>query len=63
MLRFQKRYDGDSQKTRELSREQFDARVAAQAEETRHVKANLIESNARLSYIKSRVRDVRGRRF
>lgn len=62
-LRFQKRYDGDSEKTRRLNEEQRDARIAAQAEETRQSRANLIESNARLSYIKSRIRDVRGRRF
>lgn len=62
-LRFQKRYDGDSAKTRDLNREQQEARIAANAEETRSVQANLIESNVRLSYIKSRIRDVRGRRF
>lgn len=63
VLRFQKRYDGDSQKTRELGREQAEARIAAMAEETRQVQANLIDSNVRLSYIKSRVQMVRGRRF
>lgn len=61
--RFQKRYDGDSQKTRELRDELTAARIAANAEETRQVQANLIESNPRLAYIKSRIRDVRGRRF
>lgn len=61
--RFQKRYDGDSAKTRELGRELADARIAAVSEETRQVQANLIESNVRLSYIKSRIRQVRGRRF
>lgn len=63
VLRFQKRYDGDSQKTRELGHELADARTYAQAEETRQARANLIESNVRLSYIKSRVRMVRGRVF
>lgn len=63
VLRFQKRYDGDSQKTRELDREQLNARIAANAEETRHVQANLLDSNERLAYIKSRVQAVRGRRF
>jgi hypothetical protein len=62
-LRFQKRYDGDSQKTRDLQREAMAARIAARAEETSQVKANLIESNTRLSYIKSLVRDSRGRLF
>jgi hypothetical protein len=61
--RFQKRYDGDSQKTRELGRELTEARIAAMAEETRQVGANLIESNARLVYLKSITRQVRGRRF
>ena len=63
VLRFQKRYDGDSQKTRELFREQQDARIAAQAEETRQVHANLIDSNVRLSYIKQSTRALRGRLF
>jgi Tail tubular protein len=63
VMRFQKRYDGDSAKTRELNKELTDARIAAMTEETRQVKANLIDSNARLSYIKSRVQMVRGRRF
>jgi hypothetical protein len=63
VMRFQKRYDGDSEKTRQLNKELLDARVAAVAEETRQVGANLIESNERLSYIKSRVRASRGRMF
>lgn len=63
VIRFQKRYDGDSTKTRQLQDEQRDARIAVTAEETRQVKANLIESNVRLSYIKSSIRGVRGRRF
>ena len=63
VIRFQKRYDGDSQKTRELGRELADARIACSSEETRQVQANLIESNVRLSYIKAQVRSVRGRRF
>jgi hypothetical protein len=63
VMRFQKRYDGDSEKTRTLKQELADAKAAANAEETRQVKANLIESNVRLMYIKSIVRDVRGRRF
>jgi hypothetical protein len=62
-MRFQKRYDGDSDKTRTLKEERNNAQIAAMAEETRQVKANLIESNVRLSYIKSRVRQVRGRVF
>jgi len=62
-LRFQKRYDGDSQKTRDLEKELKDARVAAMSEETTQVKANFIDSNQRLSYIKSVTRSVRGRRF
>lgn len=61
--RFQKRYDGDSTKTRQLGEERDTAKAEANAEETRQVAANLIEGNARLSYIKSRVRDIRGRRF
>lgn len=63
VLRFQKRYDGDSQKTRELGREQQEARIAAVAEETRQTKANLIESNVRLNYIKQSTRGIRGRMF
>lgn len=63
VLRFQKRYDGDSQKTRELADELKAARIAAQGEETRQVKANLIEANPRLTYIKQCVRGIRGRRF
>lgn len=63
VMRFQRRYDGDSDKSRQLAREVMDARMAANAEETRQVKANLIESNVRLSYIKSKVRAVRGRMF
>lgn len=61
--RFQKRYDGDSQKSRELRDELKEARIAANAEETRQVKANLIESNVRLTYIKQSTRALRGRRF
>jgi hypothetical protein len=61
--RFQKRYDGDSTKTRQLADELREARIQAQAEETRQAKANLIDANVRLSYIKSRVRDVRGVRY
>ena len=61
--RFQKRYDGDSQKSRELRDELNAARIAANAEETRQVKANLIESNVRLTYIKQSTRALRGRRF
>lgn len=61
--RFQKRYDGDSQKSRELREELKEARIAANAEETRQVKANLIESNVRLTYIKQSTRALRGRRF
>jgi hypothetical protein len=63
VLRFQKRYDGDSEKTRDLRKEVEAAMIAANTEETRQVQANLIESNVRLSYIKSRVRLVRGRKF
>jgi tail tube protein len=62
-LRFQKRYDGDSDKTRHLGVEMKEARIAAQGEETRQVQANLIDSNPRLQYIKSRIQQVRGRRF
>lgn len=63
VMRFQKRYDGDSTKTRQLADERDRARIEANAEETRQVKANLIESNVRLTYIKSLIRGVRGRRF
>lgn len=62
-LRFQKRYDGDSQKTRQLAEEAKAARIEANSEETRQGKVNLIESNERLTYIKSLVRDVRGRLY
>lgn len=61
--RFQKRYDGDSEKARSLMVELKDARIAAQAEETRMAQANLIEANPRLAYIKSKVRSLRGRQF
>jgi hypothetical protein len=63
VLRFQKRYDGDSTKTRQLLEEVREARIAANAEETTQAQANLIDSNPRLAYIKSRVQQVRGRRF
>ena len=63
VLRFQKRYDGDGAKASSLSTERNEARMAAVAEETRQVGANLIDSNPRLAYIKSRVRQVRGRVF
>jgi hypothetical protein len=63
VLRFQKRYDGDSDKTRSLTQERNEARIAANSEETRNAKANLIDSNPRLAYIKSTVRSVRGQRF
>jgi hypothetical protein len=62
-LRFQKRYDGDSTKTRALLEEVKEARIAANSEETTQAQANLIDSNPRLAYIKSRVQQVRGRRF
>lgn len=52
VLRFQKRYDGDSTKTRQLNDEQVAARVAATAEEIRQVGANLITENPRLQQIK-----------
>lgn len=63
VLRFQNRYDGDSTKTRRLEDERDAARREAGAEETRQVQANLIDSNARLSFIKSRVRAVRGQQY
>jgi hypothetical protein len=63
VLRFQKRYDGDSDKTRSLNKEQQEARIACNAEETRQAKVNVLESNDRLMYIKSQVWAVRGRRF
>lgn len=63
VMRFQKRYDGDSEKSRTLGKELMDAKVAANSEETRQTRTNLIESNPRLTYIKSLVRNVRGRMF
>lgn len=63
VLRFQKRYDGDSTKTRQLADERLAARIGCNSEETRQVHANLIEGNQRLSYIKSSTRSVRGRMF
>ena len=63
VLRFQKRYDGDVHKTADLRKELGAAQVACVAEETRQSRVNLIEANPRLTYIKSLVRQVRGRKF
>lgn len=63
VVRFQNRYDGDSTKTRKLEGERDDAKVQVMAEETRQAQTNLIDSNERLAYIKSRIQGVRGRRF
>lgn len=53
---FQKNYDGDSTKTRDL-REEFGRLLAElRAENTRQAKANLIFSNTRLALIKMRSR-------
>lgn len=61
VLRFQKRYDGDTAKERSLQGERNAARIEANAENIRQEKVNLIEANPRLTYIKNTVRDLRGR--
>lgn len=55
IVRFQRDYDGDTAKTRDIKQEAADAWSAFQAEETRQTRANRIASNRRLMAIKSRV--------
>lgn len=52
VTRFQTDYDGDSTKTRQLKDEREEARLRLNAEETRQAKANLLELNPRLAYIR-----------
>lgn len=55
ILQFQRNYDGDSTKTRQIAAETEEAKGWCNGEETRQVKANRIASNPRLMYIKTRV--------
>lgn len=59
--RFQIDYDGDSTKAAQLAQHIADTRSEARADDIRNSRANLIESNVRLQYIKSKVRQVGGR--
>ena len=51
VYRFQRDYDGDSTKTRDLRAERDIARAFAYADETRHSRANLIDINPTLNKI------------
>lgn len=53
--KFQRNYDGDTAKTRDIREEYSEAIMMLQAEETRQVKANRIASNWRLMRIKNKV--------
>lgn len=53
--KFQRNYDGDTTKTRDIREEYAVAIAQLRAEETRQVKANRIAAHPRLSYLKSRV--------
>lgn len=55
IVKFQRDYDGDSQKTRDIRGEAADSWASMQAEETRQVRANRIYSNPRLARIKAMV--------
>lgn len=55
ILRFQQEYDGDSAKTRRLEDARTAARILANADETRHVKANILLNNTRLQRLKQRM--------
>lgn len=59
ILYFQRAYDGDAQRTRELALVADAARLPLHAEETRQLRANLIDSNEKLQYIKSFTRNAR----
>lgn len=59
ILYFQRAYDGDAQRTRELALVADAARLPLNAEETRQLRANLIDGNAKLQYIKSFTRNAR----
>lgn len=55
LKKFQRNYDGDTAKTRDIKEEYATAYTLLMAEETRQVKANRVESHPRLAYIKSKV--------
>lgn len=59
ILRFQRAYDGDASRTRELADAATKSRLSLNAEETRQLRANLIDSNEKLQYIKSFTRNAR----
>lgn len=53
---FQQDFDGDTAKGRQLDDEVQKTRIAAEADQTRYVQANLIEDNPRLQEIKRHMR-------
>jgi len=59
VVRFQSRYDGDTAKSRELKDTRDKAKGYLSSEETRQVKANMLDSNARLQFIKRHARNIR----
>lgn len=54
VARFQQDYDGDSEKARNLLRDESMARAAANSANTRNTGANLLANNARIMTIKAR---------
>lgn len=59
VLDFQTLFDGDSAKTKILETKVMDARIEFNAEDIRQRKANLLDSNERLAYVKGRTRSAR----
>jgi hypothetical protein len=59
ILRFQRAYDGDASRTRELEATAAKSYRSLNAEETRQLRANLIDTNDKLAYIKSFTRNAR----
>ena len=59
IMQFQTQYDADHNKTKSLSALYTDARLEFNAEATRQSRYNVLDSNARLQHLKSRIRQAR----
>lgn len=55
VLRFQRVYDGDNQRTQQLQEALAMARAEARAEDIRNSKSNFLDSNYNLTYLRSRI--------
>jgi Tail tubular protein len=59
VLKFQRKYDGDSTKTRDLERDAGVARAEARTDHIRNRRTNLLDSNVSLQRLKSLTRGAR----